>query len=58
MLNLIAANDVNADDLLELVGILIILGCLVAAGVAAWRGVWIATLALCGVAIVTAFLLF
>lgn len=42
---------------LALIGWLIVLGCLVAAGVAAWRAAWIAAGALLVVAIVAAALL-
>jgi uncharacterized membrane protein len=42
---------------LTLIGVLIVIGCLIAAGVAAFRSLWVAALALLAVAIVAAFLL-
>lgn len=44
-------------DITELLGILIVVGCLIGAGVAAFRALWVACLCLCGVAIVAAYLL-
>lgn len=44
-------------DLTELLGVLIVVGCLIAAGLTAFRGLWIACLCLLGVAIVAAYLL-
>lgn len=50
-------NDVSSGDALLFVGILLVIGCLVAAAVAAWRAAWIPAGALLLVAIVAAFLL-
>lgn len=46
-----------ADTLAYLIALIIVIGCLVAAGVSAYRGAWIAAGALCLVAIVAAVLL-
>lgn len=47
----------STADLLNVLGLLLVLGCLVAAGVAAWRAAWIAVGCLLVVAIITAYLL-
>jgi uncharacterized membrane protein len=52
---LLAAHGVHS--FVWLFGVLIVVGCLIAAGVAAFRSLWVAALALLAVAIVTAFLL-
>jgi hypothetical protein len=39
------------------VGLILVIACLVAAAVTAYRGVWVVALALCGVALVAAVLL-
>jgi hypothetical protein len=39
------------------VGLVLVIGCLVAAAVTAYRGAWVVALALCGVALVAAVLL-
>jgi hypothetical protein len=41
----------------SLIGLVIVIGCLIAAAVTAYRGAWIVALALCGVALVAAVLL-
>lgn len=50
-------HHLSTGDAETLLGLLIVVGCLIAAGVLAFRSAWIAALALCGVAIVAALLL-
>lgn len=50
-------NNVSSDEAIELIGLLVVIACLVAAGVAAWRSLWVAAGGLVVVAIVAAFLL-
>lgn len=58
MSHLLAARDhVSQDDAVFWIGLLIVVGCLVAAGIAAFRSLWIAAGACLLVAIVAAFLL-
>lgn len=47
----------SAHSAVFLIGVLIVVGCLIAAGVAAFRSLWVAAGALLAVAIVAAFLL-
>jgi hypothetical protein len=44
-------------NIAELIGIVVVVGCLIAAGLTAFRGLWIHCLCLLGVAIVAAYLL-
>lgn len=48
---------VDYAEAVRLLGLLIVIGCLVGAGVMAYRAAWIAALLLCGVAIVAGALL-
>jgi uncharacterized membrane protein len=52
---ILAAHGVHS--LVWVLGIIIVVGCLIAAGVAAFRSLWIAALVLLAVAVVAAFLL-
>jgi hypothetical protein len=52
---LLAAHGVHG--LVWVLGLIIVVGCLIAAGVAAFRSLWIAALVLLAVAVVAAFLL-
>lgn len=47
----------DSADIGYLLGLLIVIGCLIAAGVSAFRAAWVPALCLAGVAIVAAFLL-
>jgi uncharacterized membrane protein len=53
--SILAAHGVHS--LVWVLGIIIVIGCLIAAGVAAFRSLWIAALVLLAVAVVAAFLL-
>ena len=57
MLALLAARHVSQGDVLFWIGVLVVVGCLVAAGFSAYRGFWVAAVVLLLVAIVAAFLL-
>lgn len=50
-------HNVSSDDAINFIGIIVVIACLIAAGVAAWRALWIAAGGLLVVAIVAAFLL-
>jgi hypothetical protein len=50
-------DNVSSEDVITFLGLIIVVGCLIAAGVAAFRSLWIATGLLVLVAIVAAFLL-
>jgi hypothetical protein len=52
-----ALHHVEAGDVLFWLGVLIVLACLVGAGFAAWRALWLVVVLLLIVAIVAAFLL-
>ena len=52
-----ALHHVSAGDALFWIGVLIVVGCLIGAGVAAYRALWVACGLLVLVAIVAAFLL-
>lgn len=54
---ILAVHERSSAELLSLVGVLIVIGCLVAAGVAAWRALWIASGCLLVVALVAGYLL-
>lgn len=47
----------SAAGVAHVVGLVLVIGCLVGAAVCAYRAVWVAALALCGVALVAAVLL-
>ena len=47
----------DTHELIWVIGLLLVLGCLVAAAVAAWRSLWVAAGCLVVVAIVAGFLL-
>lgn len=47
----------SAGDAAYVIGLLLVVGCLVAAAVVAFRGAWLAALVLCAVALVAAVLL-
>jgi hypothetical protein len=47
----------DTGELVWIVGLLLVLGCLVAAAVAAWRSLWVAAACLVVVALVAGFLL-
>lgn len=50
-------NHVSESDALFWLGALVVVGCIIAAAVAAWRGLWIAVALLVLVAIIAAVLL-
>lgn len=50
-------HHVSADAALTWIGLVVVLGCLIAAGVAAWRAAWVVVGLLLLVALVTAILI-
>lgn len=47
----------SSYEVAHLVGLVLVIGCLIAAAVTAYRGLWVVAVALCGVALVAAVLL-